>query len=168
MLNIVLLEPEIPPNTGNAMRLCANVGATLHLVEPLGFTLETKALRRAGLDYRDLAAVLVHRDLDACLATLGQGAGASAGASAGAPPRVHALTTRGDTRHDRVDWLDGDVALFGPESRGLPDHVLRDARIGSLVRLPMRPGMRSLNLSNAIAVVAFEAWRQSDFDGASA
>ena len=157
MLNIVLLEPEIPPNTGNAMRLCANVGAALHLVEPLGFTLETKALRRAGLDYRDLARVRVHADLEACLSSL---------SVKGTPPRVHAMTTKGDTRHDRVRWAAHDVALFGAESCGLPEHVLADPRIGRRVRLPMRAGMRSLNLSNAIAVVAFEAWRQNGFAGA--
>jgi len=161
MLNIVLLEPEIPPNTGNAMRLCANVGSTLHLVEPLGFTLQTKALRRAGLDYRDLAAVHVHTDLESCLTSL-------AAARPQGTPRIHALSTRGDTRHDQVDWAAGDVALFGAESRGLPDHVLGDARLSARIRLPMRPGMRSLNLSNAIAVVAFEAWRQNGFEGAQA
>lgn len=161
MLNIVLFEPEIPPNTGNVMRLCANAGARLHLVEPLGFTLQTKALRRAGLDYRDLADVHVHPALDACLSSLRARA-----ASDDAALRVFAISTRGRRRHDAIDWRDGDVALFGAESRGLPDAILHGPHVDERIRLPMRPGMRSLNLSNAVAVIAYEAWRQHGFAGA--
>ncbi len=159
MLDVVLHAPEIPPNTGNAIRLCANAGARLHLVRPLGFTLEEKSLRRAGLDYRDLVHVFVHDSLDACLAALRDARGADV--------RVRALSTRGTRTHDDVEWRDGDAALFGAESCGLPAAVLAREDIDTVLRLPMRPGSRSLNLSNAVAVVVYEAWRQNGFAGGS-
>lgn len=152
MLHIVLYQPEIPPNTGNIIRLAANTGARLHLVEPLGFSLDQAQLRRAGLDYHDLATVTVHGTLDACLEAL-------------PGTRVFALSTRGRVRYDAPAFRAGDVVLFGPESRGLPGPVRDHARVESVLRIPMRSGSRSLNLSNAVAVVVFEALRQMDFDG---
>jgi tRNA (cytidine/uridine-2'-O-)-methyltransferase len=152
MLNVVLFRPEIPPNTGNVIRLCANAGAALHLVEPLGFSLDDARLRRAGLDYREYADVRTHPDLAACLAALGQ-------------PRVFAFTARGGTRHDKVAFAAGDALLFGPESAGLPAETLAALPTAQRVTLPMRPGQRSLNLSNAVAVAVFEAWRQWNFAG---
>lgn len=150
MFNIILFEPEIPPNTGNIMRLCANTGSRLHLIEPLGFSLEDKKLRRAGLDYRDLATVTVHANLENCLRSL-----------AGA--RVYALSTRGKRHYDSVRYQPGDVLLFGPETRGLPQAMLDDLGEEHVLRLPMQPGSRSLNLSNTVAVVLYEAWRQNGF-----
>jgi len=152
MFQLILYEPEIPPNTGNIIRLCANTGTALHLIEPLGFDLEEKKLRRAGLDYREFATVATHASLDACLAALGG-------------PRVFALSTRGTTRHDTPRYRAGDAFLFGPETRGLPLPVLESLPAEQRIRLPMRPGNRSLNLSNAAAVVIFEAWRQHGFEG---
>ena len=152
MLHIVLYEPEIPPNTGNVIRLAANTGARLHLVEPLGFSLDTAQLRRAGLDYHDLATLTVHGTLDACLEAIPDA-------------RLFALSTHGTVRYDAPAFRAGDVFLFGPESRGLPGQVREDPRIHTVLRLPMRPGARSLNLSNAVAVVVFEALRQLDFQG---
>ena len=152
MFSVILFEPEIPPNTGNIIRLCANTGAQLHLVEPLGFDLDDKKLRRAGLDYREFAAVAVHVSLDACLETLGS-------------PRVFALSTRGTTGHDVTTYAAGDAFLFGPETRGLPQAVLDKLPAGQRLRLPMRDGSRSLNLSNSAAVVVYEAWRQLGFEG---
>lgn len=152
MFFVILYEPEIPPNTGNIIRLCANVGAELHLIEPLGFELDDAKLRRAGLDYREFADVRTHRSLDACVAALGQ-------------PRLFALSTRNSTRYDTVRFEAGDAFLFGPETRGLPDAVLDALPAAQRLRLPMRAGNRSLNLSNATAVVLFEAWRQQDFSG---
>jgi len=153
MFQIILYQPEIPPNTGNIMRLCANVGATLHLIEPLGFSLEDRQLRRAGLDYREWADVRVHGSLSDCLAALLQA-------------RVYALSTQGRVRHDTPVYRAGDCFLLGPETRGLPPEVLAALPAEQRLRLPMRPGNRSLNLSNAAAVVLFEAWRQADFNGA--
>jgi len=153
MLHVVLYQPEIPPNTGNAIRLCANTGAALHLIRPLGFELDDAKLRRAGLDYREFARVAVHDDLDAFTA-------------ATQPPRLFALSTRGKTLYTRVEFRSGDALLFGPETRGLPGDVLESLPPGHRLCLPMRPGNRSLNLSNAVAVVVFEAWRQLGFDGA--
>ena len=147
-LNVVLFQPEIPPNTGNIIRLCANTGARLHLVRPLGFRLDAKAVRRAGLDYRELADVREHESLQACLEGLGQ-------------PRWFAFTTRGTLRHDEVAYADGDALVFGPETRGLPDEVLASCEPERRLRIPMRAGARSLNLSNAVAVAVYEAWRQS-------
>ena len=152
MFDVILFQPEIPPNTGNAIRLCANAGARLHLVEPLGFSLEDKQLRRAGLDYHEYATLQVHASLDAALAAI-------------APRRVFALSTRGTVRHDQPRYVEGDAFLFGPETRGLPAEVLEAIPGGQRIRLPMRPDNRSLNLSNAIAVVVFEAWRQNGFAG---
>jgi tRNA (cytidine/uridine-2'-O-)-methyltransferase len=154
MFNIVLYQPEIPPNTGNVIRLAANTGARLHLVEPLGFSLEDKQLRRAGLDYREYADMRVHKDWAACLEALG-----------GA--RIFACTTKGTTRHTSPAYTAGDAFLFGQETRGLPDDILAAIPGELRLRLPMRPGNRSLNLSNAVAVVVFEAWRQLGFDGAA-
>jgi len=153
-LHVVLHEPEIPPNTGNVIRLCANAGAALHLIEPLGFSLDHAKLRRAGLDYHEFAQVRVHASLDACLDALGS-------------PRVLALSTRGATRYDEARFSQGDVLLFGAETRGLPQSVLEGLPAVQRLRLPMRPGNRSLNLSNAVAIVVYEAWRQLGFAGSA-
>ena len=152
MFSVILYEPEIPPNTGNIIRMCANTGAALHLVEPLGFDLDEKKLRRAGLDYREFVDVRTHISLDACLGALGQ-------------PRVFALSTRNATRYDEARFEAGDAFLFGPETRGLPQDVLGALPDGQRLRLPMQKGNRSLNLSNAAAVVVYEAWRQLGFAG---
>jgi tRNA (cytidine/uridine-2'-O-)-methyltransferase len=152
MFDVVLVHPEIPPNAGNVIRLCANAGVRLHLVEPLGFSLEDKLLRRAGLDYHDMATVEVHRDWEACLAGLGG-------------RRLFALTTRGVVRYADVQFRPGDVFVFGSETAGLPAAILAAFADASRLRLPMRPGNRSLNLSNSVAVVVFEAWRQQGFAG---
>ena len=153
MLHLILYQPEIPPNTGNAIRLCANVGATLHLIHPLGFTLEERHLRRAGLDYHELATVVEHQSLDACLAMLAAG-------------RVFALTTRARRSLYDARFADGDAFLLGPETRGLPADVLAALPDDARLRIPLRPGNRSLNLSNAAAVALYEAWRQLHFTGA--
>lgn len=152
MFDVLLYEPEIPPNTGNAIRLCANTGARLHLVKPLGFTLEDAQLRRAGLDYHEYARLQVHDTLDAALAAI-------------APNRLFALSTRNSVRYDTPSFAAGDAFLFGPETRGLPEDVLARVPDTQRLRLPMQPDNRSLNLSNAIAVVVFEAWRQNGFAG---
>ena len=152
MFDVILYQPEIPPNTGNVIRLCANTGARLHLVKPLGFALEDAQLRRAGLDYHEYATLRVHESLDAALADI-------------APQRLFALSTRGRTRFDAPRYATGDAFLFGPETRGLPQAVLDAIPEAQQLRLPMRPANRSLNLSNAVAVVVFEAWRQHDFTG---
>lgn len=152
MFAIVLFEPEIPPNTGNIIRLCANTGTALHLVEPLGFQLEDKALRRAGLDYHEYANVRRHADWQACRATL-------------AGRRFFAMTTKGARCYGEAVFLPDDVFVFGPESRGLPADILAQFPHEQCLRLPMRPDNRSLNLSNAAAVTVFEAWRQQGFAG---
>lgn len=152
-MHVILYQPEIPPNTGNVIRLCANSGAGLHLIRPLGFEPDDARLRRAGLDYHEYARLQIHDDLPACLAAIGQ-------------PRLFALSTRGRVRYDTPRYADGDALLFGPETRGLPDDVLEQVPASQRLRLPMRPGNRSLNLSNAVAVVVYEAWRQQGFDGA--
>lgn len=152
MLSLILFEPEIPPNTGNIIRLCANTGVDLHLVEPLGFELDEPRLKRAGLDYREFASVQTHESLDDCLRALGQ-------------PRVFALSTRGKTRYDQPDYRRGDALLMGPETRGLPQAILDALPPGQTIRLPMREQSRSLNLSNATAVVVYEAWRKIGFEG---
>ena len=152
MFDVVLFQPEIPPNTGNVIRLCANTGARLHLVRPLGFTLEDAQLRRAGLDYHEYAKLNVHESLADALATI-------------APKRLFALSTRGRVRFDTPLYGEGDTFLFGPETRGLPEDVLAQVPEEHRLRLPMRPDNRSLNLSNAVAVVVFEAWRQHGFAG---
>lgn len=153
MLHVILYQPEIPPNTGNVIRLCANVGAALHLVHPLGFTLEERHLRRAGLDYHELATVVEHATLATCVASLGSG-------------RVFALTTHARRSLYDARFRDGDAFLLGPETRGLPAEVLSSVPDDARLRIPLRPGNRSLNLSNAAAVALYEAWRQLDFTGA--
>lgn len=150
MFHVVLFEPEIPPNTGNIIRLCANSGVSLHLVQPLGFRLDDRQLRRAGLDYRERAVVTAHRTLTAFR-------------DAVAPPRLFAFSTRGGHRYDAVDYQPGDALLFGPETRGLPQHVLDSMHPQDLLRIPMLGDSRSLNLANAVAIVVYEAWRQNDF-----
>jgi tRNA (cytidine/uridine-2'-O-)-methyltransferase len=157
MFDIVLFQPEIPPNTGNAIRLCANTGARLHLVEPLGFDMDDRQLRRAGLDYHEYATVQVHAGLDEALAHLR--------ARHGDALRLFALSTRGGMRFDAPAYREGDAFLFGPETRGLPADVLEAVPASQRLRLPMRPQVRSLNLSNAVAVVVFEAWRQQGYAG---
>lgn len=158
MFDVILYQPEIPPNTGNVIRLCANTGARLHLVEPLGFSLEDRQLRRAGLDYHEYARVRTHASLDDALAAIA--------AANGAPARVFALSARGRVRHDAPCYARNDAFLFGPETRGLPDAVLDAIDAQRRLRLPMRAGNRSLNLSNAVAITVFEAWRQLRFEGA--
>ena len=150
MFHLILFEPLIPPNTGNVMRLCANTGSTLHLVQPLGFSLEDAQLRRAGLDYRDMARVRVHPGLDTCLAAVGDG-------------RVFAIETSGSRLYSEETFQPGDAFLFGRETVGLPAEVLARFPAARVLRLPMVPGNRSINLSNAAAVVVFEAWRQAGF-----
>lgn len=153
MLQIVLFQPEIPPNTGNIIRLCANTGASLHLIRPLGFELDDKRLRRAGLDYHEFAPVKVHETFEDYLATA-------------APARLFACTTRGKRYHSEEAFQQGDALLFGPETRGLPLEILQTLPDESWLRLPMVAQSRSLNLSNAVAVFVYEAWRQMAFDGA--
>lgn len=153
VLHVVLHQPEIPPNTGNVIRLCANSGAALHLIRPLGFELDHAKLRRAGLDYHEFARVDVHDDLDAFVASV-------------KPNRLFALSTRGVARYDAIAYADGDAVMFGSETRGLPQSVIDALPMEQRLRLPMRPGNRSLNLSNAVAVVVYEAWRQLGFAGA--
>lgn len=162
MFRIAFLEPKIPPNTGNAIRLVAATGSELHLIGPLGFDLSDAKLRRAGLDYHDLASVIVHRDLEVAWGAWADPAGSAASAGG----RVYAFTTRASTRFTDVSYQPGDVLLFGTEPSGLPPAVLADPRISAEVRIPMLAGRRSLNLSNAAAVAAYEAWRQHDFAGA--
>lgn len=152
MFHIVLHEPEIPPNTGNVLRLAANAGARLHLVRPLGFTLQDRELNRAGLGYGDLEAVTIHADWASCVAGFpGQ--------------RIFAVTKRGTCRYDTAVYRPGDVFVFGSETRGLPESILTTLPDAQRIRVPMRPGNRSLNLSNTVALVVFEAWRQNDFAG---
>lgn len=153
-LHIALYEPEIPPNTGNIIRLCANTGARLHLIEPLGFTLEDKQLRRAGLDYHEFTAVQTYRDYQDFLRRM-------------QPRRLLAFSTRGRTPYTDVGFCDGDVLLFGPETRGLPQALLDSLPEQQRLRLPMLPENRSLNLSNVVAIAVYEAWRQLGFNGAA-
>ncbi|WP_449446678.1 tRNA (cytidine(34)-2'-O)-methyltransferase [Thermomonas brevis] len=157
MPHVILHRPEIPPNTGNVIRLCANTGARLHLVRPLGFDIDDRQLKRAGLDYHEYARMQAHDDLDAALAAIAL--------DTGTPPRVFALTTRGQVRFDAPAYRDDDVFLFGSETAGLPQDVLDGIPEAQRLRLPMRPHNRSLNLSNAVAVMVFEAWRQAGFAG---
>jgi tRNA (cytidine/uridine-2'-O-)-methyltransferase len=154
MFHVILYQPEIPPNTGNVIRMCANSGARLHLIEPLGFDIDEKAVRRAGMDYAELAAVQVWDSLSRCLEAI-------------APPRWFAISTRGVTRYDTVQFAAGDAFVFGPETRGLPQSVLDQCEPQHRLRIPMQAGNRSLNLSNAAAVVVYEAWRQHGFTPAS-
>ena len=151
MFDIVLFEPEIPSNTGNVIRLCANSGCRLHLVQPLGFQLDDRKLKRAGLDYHEYASVQVHVNWPALLNAL--------------PCRRFAFSTKASTRFDRIEYRPGDALIFGPETRGLPDELLASFDPRLRLRLPMVAGSRSLNLSNAVAVVVYEAWRQNGFTG---
>lgn len=156
MFHVVLVEPEIPPNTGNVIRLCANTGAQLHLVEPLGFPLDDAKMRRAGLDYHDYATMRVHPSWDAFLAS-----------EKPDPTRMFALTTHGSTPFASVAFKPGDVFVFGSETRGLAPALRESFPPSQRIRLPMRPDNRSLNLSNTVAVVVYEAWRQNGFAGGS-
>ncbi|MGH8151580.1 MAG: tRNA (cytidine(34)-2'-O)-methyltransferase [Rhodanobacteraceae bacterium] len=153
MLHVILYQPEIPPNTGNVIRLCANAGASLHLLRPLGFTLDNAKMRRAGLDYHEFVNLAVHDDLDACLAALRR-------------PRVFAFTSHAARHYTYAHFADGDALLFGRETRGLPDAVLYAIPESRRLKLPMQPDNRSLNLSNAVAIAVYEAWRQLGFPGA--
>jgi tRNA (cytidine/uridine-2'-O-)-methyltransferase len=152
MFHIVLFEPEIPPNTGNIIRLCANTGAALHLVKPLGFSLDDKQLKRAGLDYHEYSTLQVHENWDACKAAL-------------TGKRLFAITTKGSTRHSNIQFKANDVFVFGPETRGLPEEIRSEFTAEHRLRLPMLPDSRSLNLSNSAAVLLYEAWRQIGFYG---
>ena len=152
MLHVALYEPEIPPNTGNIIRLCANIGAQLHLVEPLGFEIDDRRLRRAGLDYHEWAELKVWPNLDELLSITTVG-------------RVFGISTRGNQRYSDTKFEDNDMLLFGPETRGLPQPVLDGLPGRQTLRIPMMPHSRSMNLSNAVAVVLFEAWRQLGFEG---
>lgn len=154
MFHVILFEPEIPPNTGNVIRLCANTGSTLHLVRPLGFTWDDRRLRRAGLDYREFAQVRLHDDYAACRLALGDA-------------RLFAFSTRGTRTHANVAWQPGDALLFGPETRGLPAALLQDCPVAQRLRIPMLDDSRSLNLANSVAVAVYEAWRQQEFRGGS-
>ena len=150
MFHVVLFEPEIPPNTGNIIRLCANTGSTLHLIKPLGFRLDEKSLRRSGLDYHDLTTLRVHADFQSCRTALGDS-------------RLFVVETHGSRHHDAPDYRPGAAVLFGPETRGLPAALCAAAGREHTVSIPMRPGSRSLNLSNAVAVIVYEAWRQCGY-----
>lgn len=155
MFQVILYQPEIPPNTGNIIRLCANLGADLHLIEPLGFRLEDRLLRRAGLDYHEWVRLRLHPNLEACLKALDGS-------------RLFALSTRSQRCYAEPSYQAGDAFLFGPETRGLPADLLAEIPAGRRLRIPMQPSNRSLNLSNAVAVVLYEAWRQKGFRGAVA
>jgi len=152
MFHLLFFAPQIPPNTGNAIRLAAVTGCELHLVEPLGFNLSDANLRRAGLDYHDLASVTVHPDLASVWGAVGDG-------------RVYAFSTRASRTYAQINYAPGDVLMFGPEADGLPDHVLADEHVTERVRIPMLSGRRSLNLSNSAAVAVYEAWRQIGWTG---
>jgi tRNA (cytidine/uridine-2'-O-)-methyltransferase len=152
MFDLVLFEPEIPPNTGNIIRLCANTGVSLHLVKPLGFRLNDRQLLRAGLDYHELARIELHKNWESCRNYF-------------SGRRMFAITTRGTRRYDQAAFAPGDVFVFGPETRGLPQSTLEDFAVGHRIRLPMLAQSRSLNLANATAVIIYEAWRQAGFKG---
>jgi tRNA (cytidine/uridine-2'-O-)-methyltransferase len=154
MFHVVLVEPEIPPNTGNIIRLCANTGAQLHLIEPLGFPLDDAKMRRAGLDYHEYASMKVHKNWQAFIA-----------AENPDPARMFALTTHGSAPFAAAGFRPGDVFVFGSETRGLAPELRESFPLPQRIRLPMRPNNRSLNLSNAVAVVVYEAWRQNGYDG---
>ena len=154
MYHVVLYQPEIPPNTGNIIRLCANTGSALHLISPLGFELDDRKLRRAGLDYREFTTLAVHESLATFQASV-------------QPTRCWALSTHGRRDYHRVQFQPGDALLFGPETRGLPVKVLEELGADAVLRLPMVAGSRSLNLANTVAVVVYEAWRQQAFRGSA-
>ncbi len=150
MFHVVLYQPEIPPNTGNIIRLCANTGSALHLIRPLGFELDDRKLRRAGLDYHEWATLTEHDSLADFRARV-------------KPARLWPVSTHGRCRYDKADYLPGDAFLFGPETRGLPDSLLQEVGLDAVLRVPMRDTSRSLNLSNSVAVIVYEAWRQQGF-----
>ncbi|MDK4679307.1 tRNA (uridine(34)/cytosine(34)/5-carboxymethylaminomethyluridine(34)-2'-O)-methyltransferase TrmL [Kingella negevensis] len=152
MFTVVLYQPEIPPNTGNIIRLCANTGCDLHLVKPLGFPLDSSKMKRAGLDYHEFSTLTVHENFEDCMAAL-------------AGRRIFALTTKGKTRPDTVQFQAGDVFMFGPETRGLPAEILGSLPENQKIRFPMMPNNRSMNLSNTVAITVFEAWRQVGYEG---
>ncbi len=154
MFHIVLFQPEIPPNTGNIIRLCANTGCELHLIQPLGFAIDHAKMRRAGLDYHEFTRLNLYADFDEFLKTV-------------KPARVFALSTRGRQSYETIHYAPGDAFVFGPETRGLPQDLLESLPPAQRLRLPMRPDNRSLNLSNTVAVVVFEAWRQNGFAGSA-
>ena len=154
MFHLIMYQPEIPPNTGNVIRLCANVGAALHLVHPLGFSMDERKLRRAGLDYRELASISEHEDMEACLTAI-------------EPERLFALTTRGTRSLFDAYFAAGDAFVLGPETRGLPATLLDALPAEARLRIPLRAGNRSLNVANAAAVTLYEAWRQIGFEGGS-
>ena len=150
MFNVVLYEPEIPPNTGNIIRLCANMGCDLHLIHPLGFQLDEKKLRRAGLDYHEFAKVVEHQSYQALIESL-------------KPKRIFACSTKGNTNYDVPDFNAGDAFIFGPETRGLPDSILQQFDNEHVLRIPMLASSRSINLANAVGIIMYEAWRQNEF-----
>ena len=152
MLNIVLFEPEIPPNTGNIIRLCANTGYQLHVIEPCGFDLDDKKLRRAGLDYHEFASLKIHKDYQSFLDNE-------------KPQMLYACSTKGTTHHTDTNYSKGDYLMFGPETRGLPDEILNSLPHENILRLPMVANSRSLNLSNSVAIFIYESWRQLGFEG---
>ena len=154
MLNIVLFEPEIPPNTGNIIRLCANTGMQLHLIDPLGFDLSDKKMRRAGLDYHEYAEVKRYQNYADFISQCATN-----------HSRIFACTTKSSTNYSHIEYHDNDFLLFGPETRGLPDAIRQGSEITARIRIPMKPDSRSINLSNAVAIIAFEAWRQLGFTG---
>lgn len=156
MFHVVLFQPEIAPNTGNVMRLCANTGCRLHLIEPLGFVLDDKRLRRAGLDYREYATVQLHADLLGCLKII---------TAQNQKQRLFACSAKAQKQHTKIAYRAGDIFLFGPESTGLSEHICEHTEVTERLRVPMQPDSRSLNLSNAVAVIVYEAWRQLDFSG---
>ncbi len=153
MISVILYEPEIPPNTGNIIRLCANMGGQLHLIEPLGFDLDDKKLRRAGLDYAEFAQMKVWKSLDECLQESNF-------------KRVFACSTKGTQNYSEASYQTGDAFIFGPETRGLPENYLASLPLSQVIRIPMLADSRSMNLSNSVAVIVYEAWRQLEFDGA--
>ncbi len=154
MINIVLFEPEIPPNTGNIIRLCANTGYTLHIIEPCGFELDDKRLRRAGLDYHEFAQLNIHKSYERFL-------------ESESPKRLFACSTKGKKKYTEVHYQAGDYLIFGPETRGLPEKVLNQIGVENILRLPMVKISRSLNLSNSVAIFVYESWRQLDFSAAA-
>lgn len=153
MFDLVLYQPEIPPNTGNIIRLCANIGANLHLIEPLGFIMDDKRLRRAGLDYAEWVNVRLHRNFTSFIEAVN-------------PPRVFACSTHGKKYHSDIQYQAGDAFLMGPETRGLPPEIRQSDQVSDVIRIPMLPDNRSINLSNATAIIVYEAWRQLGFEGA--
>lgn len=157
MFNIVLFEPEIPPNTGNIIRLCANTGCNLHLIEPMGFVLDDKRMRRAGLDYKEWASVNIHQNLGKSLEYINNNQDNNN------PVNIYAISTKGNKYYHQIDYKPGDVLLFGPESRGLPKSILDNMSKDNIIRIPMAANSRSLNLSNSVAVILYEAIRQTGF-----